>query len=217
MESMLTTLLPFVIIVVIFAAVVGKNAGSPLLVLKAFKLSENEEEFLKIDCRVSGVLSWIFSLCGIDPVTSLSCNKHFIKFEETAIRSGKRIYNIPLVAVTCVSSGISKPFGLFVLGVISILCGIIGTFYAREIGVLGFYLILGAVFLFLYSLKKNMFFAIYNGGDKPIVKIHVKKSIIEGQTIDELKYESATSVLNKAVLNIHYILSNTKDQNNEAG
>jgi hypothetical protein len=204
-----------VIIVVIFIAA---SKGDPVLVLKEFRLNENENEFLEITGRASGIFNWILSKCGIDPVTSISCNKEAIKFESAAIRYGKKSLNIPLVAVTGVSSGINKPFGLLVLGVIFILGGIILALFLPSyagggkaaVFIIG--LIVGAVCLIFYSLKKNMLFSIYNGGDKPIATIRLKKSIIEGQNIDELKYQSAAQALNKAVLEIHYILADVKKQ-----
>jgi hypothetical protein len=213
-SSSLFSFLPLIIIILIFAVFfIGKNRNGPNLVLKEFRLNENEDEFLKIVGRSSGILSWILSLCGIDPITSLSCNKQSIKFETSAIRYGKKTINIPLVAVTGVSSGINKPFGLLILGIIFILGGIIGALSIHSIGFFIFGLIIGVISLILYSLKKNMLFSIYNGGDKPIATICMKKSIIEGQSIDELKYESAANALNKAVFDIHYILANVKNQN----
>jgi hypothetical protein len=197
--------LPF-IIVVIFVVFISGIKGDPVLVLKEFHLNENEDEFLRITGRASGIFNWILSKFGIDPVTSISCNKEAIKFESAAIRYGKKTLNIPLVAVTGVSSGINKPFGLLVLGVIFILGGILFAIFSPSyVGggkVAAFFvgLIAGAICLFFYSLKKNMLFSIYNGGDKPIATILVNKSIIEGQSIDELKYESAAHALNKAVL-----------------
>jgi hypothetical protein len=218
--SALSSILPFIIIVIILEAVIGRNRWGPVLVLKKFRLNENEDEFLKIEGRASGILSWILALCGIDPVTSLSCNKQAIKFEETAIRHGKKTLNIPLVAITGVSAGINKPFGLLVFGIVFILGGIIGALplpsyggSGGKIGVLILGLIIGAIFIILYSLKKTMLFSIYNGGDKPIATIRIKKSIIEGQSIDVLKYESAANALNKAVLGIHFILADAKKQN----
>jgi hypothetical protein len=207
------------VVVVICGILIGINRGNSVLVLKEFHLNENEDEFLKIAGRVSGIFNWILSKCGIDPVTSLNCNKKAIKFEEAAIRHGKKSLNIPLVAITGVSSGINKPFGLLVLGVVFILGGIIGAIilprYAggAKAGVFFIGSIIGVIFLVLYSLKKTMFFSIYNGGDKPIATICMKKSIIEGQNIDELKTEAAANALNKAVLEIHCILSNIKNQN----
>jgi hypothetical protein len=176
------------------------------LVLKEFTLKENEDEFLKIVGRGSGLWSWILSLMGIEPVTSLSCNKESIKFEEAAIKYGKRTLNIPLIAVTGVSTGISKPFGLLLIGIIFILGGIIASFNRMGIAAFIIGVIAGVILLFLYSLKKAMTFAVYNGGDRPIATIRMKKSIIEGQSVDEFKYASAAKALNNAVLEIHRIL-----------
>ncbi|MDR2619297.1 MAG: hypothetical protein LBC62_10545 [Treponema sp.] len=205
--------IPIVVIVIILAALIGKNKGGPVLVLKKFNLNENEDEFLHIEGRASGFLSWILSLCGIDPLTSLVCNKQSIKFEESSIRQGKKTLNIPLVAVTGVSSGINKPFGLLVLGVVFILGGILGAILMRSGKAAVFLggLIVGAVFILFYSLKKTVVFSVYNGGDKPAATICIKKSIIEGQSIDEKKYESAARILNKAVLRIHYTLAMAKN------
>jgi len=210
------TFLPLVAIVVILLLVslAGKGRSSSSLVLKEFRLNENEDEFFRISGRASGILNWILSKCGINPITSLSCNKQAIKFEETAVRYGKKTLNIPLVAVTGVSSGVYKPFGLLVLGVVIIFAGIVGAF--SPAGVTSFVsgLIIGVIFIVLYSLRKLMLFRIFAGGDKPLVSIYVKKSIIEGQDIDELKYEQASNALNKAVLKIHVMLANAQRQNN---
>jgi hypothetical protein len=203
--------------VVICVIVIRVNRAGPVLVLKEFRLNENEDEFLKIVGRPSGILSWILSLCGIDPVTSLECNRKAIKFEESAIRQGKNTVNIPLVAVTGVFSGVNKPFGLLVFGILFILGGIVAAIalprYAGSVKTGSFFigLVIGVIFLILYSLKKTMFFSIYNGGDKPIKTICMKKSIIEGQSIDEVKFGAAAQEINKAVLDIHYILANVKN------
>jgi hypothetical protein len=214
----LSTVLPFLVTVIIVGALIGANRGSPVLVLKEFRLNESEDEFLTITGRSSGIVSWILSLYGIDPVTSLKCNNDTILFEEAAIRYGKKTLSVPLVAVTGVSSGIHKPFGLLVAGVIFIVGGILMALslprYAGGAKVAVFFvgLIVGAIFLVLYSLKKTVMFSIYNGGDRPIATISIKKSIIEGQSINESQFESAANALNKAVLEIHYTLVNGKKQ-----
>jgi hypothetical protein len=171
-----------------------------MLVLKEFILNEDEDEFFIIIGRPSGFLSWILSLCGIDPTTSLTCNKHTVKYETSAIRYGKKTYNIPLVGVSCVSSGIRKPFPFLVLGIFFILYGILSLIGIPFFAFGTVSLIIGVVFLYFYKLNKTMQFNIFTGGDKPIASIQIKKSIIEGQSIDLAKYETAANLLNKAVL-----------------
>ena len=201
----LMTFLPFIGILVILFIIIpaiakGRNRGGPALVLKEFKLNENDDEFLKIVGRASGLLAWIFSLIGIDPITSLSCNKKSLKFEEAAIQNGKNTLNVPLAAVSGVYSGINKPFALLVIGTIFVLGGLIGAISVRSFGIFFVGLIIGAVFIIFYFLKKTMTFGIYCGGDKPIATICLKKSIIEGQNIDESKYDFAADALLQAVL-----------------
>jgi len=202
------TFLPFIVIAIIFVVFIGgainrnKRGGGMILVLKEFKLNEDEDEFLKIVGRASGFFAWLFSLFGIDPITSLTCNKKSIKFEEAAIQYGKNTLNIPLAAVSGVISGLNKPFILLLLGIILILGGIISAIIARSLGILILCVIIGIGFLIFYKLKKTMTFGIFTGGDKPIATICMKKSIIEGQDIDESKYEAAAIALTKAVLNI---------------
>jgi hypothetical protein len=198
--GMLGVLGASVVIVIILAAIAGGNGGSPL-VLKEFKLNGNDEEFLIIRGRAAGILSWVLSLCGIDPVTSLICTRQAARFETSAIRYGKETKNISLAAVSCVASGIKKPFPLLVLGVLFAVGSIIGAIATNSFVFFCVGLVIGAVFLVLYGLNKTMRFSIYTGGDRPIASITIKKSVIEGQSIDPVKYEAAAGTLNKAVLN----------------
>jgi hypothetical protein len=205
-------------LVIVFGAFMGVTRGKPVLALKEFSLNEHEDEFLKITGRAPGIFGWVLSSCGFDPVTSLRCNRKLLKFEEAAIRSGKRTLSIPLVAVTGVSAGITKPFGLLVVGILVVLGGIAGAvslpYYEEGAKAVAFFmgLIIGAIFIVLYVLNKDMTFQIYSGGDKPIAAICVKKSVIEGQNIDEHKFGAAADALNKAVWGIHVILARTKAQ-----
>jgi len=198
--------LPLILIVVLAIAASafgrGKNSGGAVLVLNEFKLNQDEDEFLKIVGRASGFLGWVLSLFGIDPVTSLTCNRKMVKFEEAAIRFGKNTVNIPLASVAAVATGIYKPFIYLVFGVLLILGGIIFTIISRSFVIFFIGAIIGIIFIIFYKLKKTMMFSIYCGGDKPIAIICMKKSIIEGQNIDESKYEAAANALNKAVLDI---------------
>jgi len=197
--------LPFIIIVIIAAIIIplfgrGGNRGGTALVLKEFKLNENEDEFLKIVGRASGFIGWLLSIFGIDPITSLTCNKKSIKFEVAAIKNGKNTLNVPLASISGVQSGINKPFILLVFGIIFIFGGIFGAIASRSFGMFFIGVIIGVVCIVFYSLKKTMSFGIYCGGDRAVATICMKKSIIEGQSIDEAKYELAANALLQVVL-----------------
>jgi hypothetical protein len=185
----------------------GVKGGGPVLALKKFSLNEKEAEFLRIEGRTAGLFGWILSRCGIDPVTSLGCNRQAIKFEETSIRFGKKTLSIPLVAVTAVHSGVNKPFNVLVLGIVCALGGIIGSIIINHVALFVIGVLAGALFIVLYIFRKTMMIGIYNGGDKPAAVICMKKSMIENLSIDEQKCEAAAEALNRAVLRIHYTLA----------
>lgn len=209
-------MIPIAIIdaVVTFVLIAAACRTRQALVLKEFHLNEAEQDFLTVSGRSSGLFNWILSKYGIDPVTSLHCNKKAIRFEEAAVRHGKKTLNVPLVAVTGVSTGIHKPFGFLVAGMLFVWEGLMGAILLpMELKIAVFFIgvVLGGVFLLVYTLKKEMFFSIYSGGDKPIASICLKPSIIEGQAIDEHKTEAAAQALNNAVLKIHYLLAVAKN------
>jgi uncharacterized membrane protein len=189
--------------------------GWQVLVLTEFRFDENQNEFLKISGRASGILSWVLSMYGIDPITSLYCNKTVIRYEEASIHKGKKTINIPLLGVTAVASGIHKPFALLVFGILSLVLGTFMAVTTREEGsekIMYFLIgiIASAVFMMIYALNKTMFFSIYCGGNFPIASIHIKRSVIEGQAIDEQKAAAAAAALTNAVFKIHYLLATAK-------
>jgi hypothetical protein len=186
--------LPFIIVGVIFLIVVLSSVKSKkrggILVLKDFIFNDADFEFLKIIGRPSGFTSWLKSLFGKDSITSFVCNKQEVKLESSGIK-----YNIPLRHVTCVATGINKPILLLILGIIYIIAGIACASIHSSIVLVG--LILGAVFIVLYALNKNMQFSIFTVENNPIISIQVK-----GQNIDFGKFTSASNALNKTILEV---------------
>jgi len=206
--SPLMSFLPLITIVII-ATFFGIRRSGSNLVLKEFRLNENEEEYFKISGRAAGLFNWILANMGINPLISLSCNKQTVIFESTAVRYGKTKLTIPLVGITGVTTGVYKPFSYLIFGVVSFILGIIIAFFpyvpSFPVFILG--LLVGIIFVVLYFLRKLMLFSIYASGDRPVATIYMKKSIIEGQNIDEQKCEQAAALLNNAVLNIHVTLA----------
>jgi hypothetical protein len=181
--SIIVVVLIIAIVVVLIIAVVskGKRGRSPNLILEEFSLNEIEDEFLKIKGRASGFWNWVLSLFDKAPITRFTCNRQVLKYEEGNIK-----YTIPLVNITCVSSGMTKSsILLLVLGIICLI-----SIIAIPIGI---------ILLIVYALnKKIIHFGIYIGENTPMVTITMKRGIIG--SIDKDKFELAASALNEAVL-----------------
>ena len=171
-----------------------------MLVLKEFKIDENAETFLSKKGRQEGIQSWLLAKIGLDPIVEMTCNQQEIAYKSSSARQGQQNINIPNTAVTAVVTGYSKPFQALVLAMAFIIVGLIFGF--SEIGAIAavFGGVAGLILIIYYLLNKRMFFGVYNGGDRPIAVLVVKRSVIEGVAIDFTKFEQAATLLNKAVL-----------------
>ena len=170
-----------------------------MLVLKEFKLDENAELFLSIKGREEGIIAWLLSRIGFDPIVSLTCSRNEVMFKSSSTRKGQLNVNIPTTAVTAVVTGYKKPFSLLVLAVIFI----IGGLYMQNTTRASFFvpgLIAAVICLVAYMLQKTMIFSVFNGGDTAIASLTTKRSVIEGVNVDFDKFEKAAALLNKVVV-----------------
>jgi hypothetical protein len=171
-----------------------------MLVLKEFRVNESAEEAIYIKGRESGILAFLFSFAGIDPVTTLKCNKDRVCVEEAAIRKGKYTLDIPITAITGVETAARKPFYLLVLTAIFLVLGLLLWLMTESAVFVVVGLILAGICLALYALKKQISFAVYNGGNHAQARLDFGRNVIEGVKVDFAKYEEARALLNKLVL-----------------
>ena len=170
-----------------------------MLVLKEFKIDENAELFLSIKGRQEGIIAWLLSKIGLDPIVSLTCSRNEVMFKSSSTRKGQLNVNIPTTAVTAVVTGYKKPFSLLVLAAIFA----IGGLYMQSATRGSFFLpglIAGAICIVFYVLQKAMVFSVFNGGDTAIASLVTKRSVIEGVSVDFDKFEKAAALLNKVVV-----------------
>lgn len=171
-----------------------------MLVLRNFTVDRNAETFLNIAGRESGVISFLLTLIGLDPTTSLTCTRKEALFKRSSIK-GQLNRCIPIHAITCVVTGYKKPFHLLYLAVGFLIGGIFGWALVNDYdGGGGWLLVVGivlaAISFAIYFLQKNMTFGFYNGGDNPIAFIQAKSSVIEGEKVDFDKFVEAAEILN---------------------
>ncbi|MDR2595128.1 MAG: hypothetical protein LBC87_10205 [Fibromonadaceae bacterium] len=173
-----------------------------MLVLKQFELNKEADTFLKISGRNPSVLTFLFSLMGLEPVTNFEANKKEVKFETVSVRYGKKHINIPNNAITGIETGWRKPFSILVIAVVVFL-GSVLAYFAEEslmpLTVIG--IVISVICFISYFRNKTLFFGVTNGESSKTVWLEVKRSVIENVSIDFDKFEEAATVLNEAVLN----------------
>jgi len=162
------------------SVVAARNA----LVAKEAKVSTTGPVYVRLVGRKPGIFAWILSLIGISPVTTLEVMEDRVEFTEGSL-SGRLTHMLPLCSVCNLGAGYTKPFFLFVIGVVLV----IGAFATMCVGnmpgaVPVFHLFFAAVAFVAYYLKKTLTLFFLPASSLGAV-MGLKRSVIEGVNIDE--------------------------------
>jgi len=177
-----------------------------MLVVTEFEINKEADTFLTIVGRQSGIISKLLSMVGISPITELRCSRDEVLYRASSMRRGNITIGIPNTAVTAVGTGYTKPFGLLVTAFVLFLVALYGLITIVSGGgstgthMLCFGLIGVIISLVMYHLGKVTIFAVYAGGDKPIVSLEVKRSVIERKRITEEDWKEGAALIRKAVI-----------------
>lgn len=128
---------------------------------------------ITINGRAAGLVSWVMSLLGISPTVSFHVNDDKVIFQEGSL-AGNMSYLTPVEHVCSTFYGYHKPWKeSLILGVI--------------LGALTFFLLAipGIVVGLLYYFLNKKLMIGYTSVGGTAHTIHFKRSVIEGQNIDE--------------------------------
>lgn len=172
--------------------------GTPTLVVRKFSINDDDSDgkYLEIEGRASGIISWLLTLMKLDTLTTLNLKKDHLSVKSSSL-SGEIHTVMPLGAIESTQCGFSKSILWLVLGVSTILSGLlsgaVGTFFG--------FLIVGAVFILIYFLSKRMFISVAAGNKS--VDIAFKEGVTEGVSVDLDRTLSAIQLLNTMVTKEH--------------
>lgn len=149
-------------------------------------------EFVHIHGRESGLISFFLALLGISPTTTLVVDAKSIRLEQGSLSGFDRSVT-PISQVTTVSFGYVKPWKqaiviTAILGMLLVFMPIFGQLIAALVG------------FAYYYLKKELFIKYFAPGIKETVEF--KRSLIEGQNIDERAGERIVSIIEMLVLGL---------------
>lgn len=168
-------------------------------VIKNFKIKSDDSPYIVIETRNSGITSFLLNLIGLEDSYKMICDNDSVDFELSSLK-GRTRQSIPLSAITEVITSIEKPIGYLMLaGVffVGFLVALVGAMSDDSIpaAVSILPLAISIILLIMYILKKNILFAIKNGGDKYPGAIHAVPAIVAGERIDETKFREAAILL----------------------
>jgi hypothetical protein len=153
------------------------------LVIKEWTATETPKNgiYIRIKGREAGVLSWLLSLIGVDPTTTLTVNDDNVLFEQGSL-SGFSRRVIPLKSVCSGFYGYSKPWKEAV---------ILGGLLA--IPTFGIAVIVAIIY---YYLNKQLTMGVVEVSGIAS-SISFKRSVIEGRQINETDGANVIHILEK--------------------
>lgn len=171
-------------------------------VIKKWDASETpdaEGRYICIQGRQAGAISWFLSLLRIDPTVSIHVYEDKFVFESGSLAGLiRRIIPLGRGMISSMMYGYSKPWQSAIAILIAfIVFGIFMMQHATTIGTL--LLLSGIVFSCLhYILNKKLTLGVVEVGGIPSV-IEFKRSVIEGQNINEVEAERVVNIIQMLV------------------
>ena len=164
------------------------------LVIKSWSVKSNPapgEPFVKIVAREGGFWSFIFSLLGIDATTTMLVSSTRIEFEQGSL-SGFVSRLTPFEHISSTFYGRHKPWktALMILG----LCIAVGSAIKSATGFMLF-LLLGIIGGGLYYFLNRQLMIGFNEDSGTSAVITFKRSVIEGQEIDEVQLRKIIMII----------------------
>jgi hypothetical protein len=155
------------------------------LVIKEWKVNESAhgtDHKVMIKGRQEGIFSFLFSLIGIDPTTTMTVDSHNICYQEGSW-AGQRRWVIPLSNVTSGYFGYTKPWKV----ALALTVAFLPVFF------LG--LIIGPLYYF-FNKQLELGFCEASGRVFPFA---FKRSLIEGKNIDEKEGQRILSLIQHTI------------------
>lgn len=172
-------------------------SGSPL-VLRRFQIDETGTSGANvwIEARQAGVISFLLTLVGLDPNSSLTVTRGSIAFRNSSVFGSSQV-STPLANIGAFVGGYKKPFFALVFGLLFFLTGFI--YILLEEGGVGIFSLIIAIGCFLYYyLRKTMYMAFETSGGG-VHGFAFRASVIEGVGVDIKRVESTITYVNSLI------------------
>jgi len=178
------------------------NIGGSVLVLRRFQIDESgmSGANVLIEARQAGLVSFLLTLIGLDPNSTLKVTRGSISFRTSSVFGSSQV-STPLPNLGAFVGGYKKPFFALLLFVMCFSFAIV-LFILSLIEGEGFahwlLLVLSLIFLVFYYLNKVMFigFETSGGGTHGFA---FKASILEGVSVNISRVEATIDYVNSLI------------------
>lgn len=172
-------------------------------VIKSWRVASEPDEsgaYIDIKGRAPGLLSWFFSLMGIEPTVTLRVTAREFMMESGSW-SGRIVNYVPLAKVSSIVHGFTKPWKEALIMLVVFIALAAGSAQAGGGGVAAGLFLIGIISSVLfYILNKKLTVAVFEVGGA-ISGLQIKRSVIEGKRLDQADAEQASGIITWLVAN----------------
>ena len=155
----------------------------------ASSVPDQDGNYVNIDGRAGGLMSWLLNLLGISPTVSLAVRGDKIMFQKGSLEGSQHLLT-PLENTCSMFYAFRRPLKEAVI--LGIILGLL-TFFS--FGILGI-----AIAVVYYLLNKTLTIGFTDiGGHQQVVPF--KRSVLEGQVIDEAEAARVCDLIQRLVDN----------------
>jgi hypothetical protein len=181
----------------------GKEVVMALVVKSWFSDVSPREDgcYVEVVGRESGIISWFLALLGIDPNYSLQMQYDKLFYEARSVFGYRRVV-LPLASVSSLYFGYAKPWKLALFWFALFAFGAFMAADMHEWGWAGLLFLLGiiiSVLIFIFNKVLTLGVSEQNGDS---YTLQFKRSVIEGQEINEQSLERITQIF-VAIVDAH--------------
>ena len=178
------------------------NIGGAVLVLRRFQIDESgmSGANVLIEARQAGLVSFLLTLIGLDPNSTLKVTRGSISFKNSSVFGSSQV-STPLPNIGAFVGGYKKPFIALLLSIFFFGSGA-GMFLYSLIEGEGFLhwilFFFSLVFLLVYYLNKVMFIGFETSGGGTY-GFAFKASVLEGVSVNINRVESTIDYVNSLI------------------
>ncbi|MDP6199656.1 MAG: hypothetical protein QF531_02700 [Candidatus Poseidonia sp.] len=175
------------------------NISGSALVLRRFQIDETGVSGANvwIEARQPGIISFLLTLVGLDPNSSLRVTRGSISFQNSSV-FGMNQVSTPLANIGAFVGGYKKPFWALVFAGLMFFIGLSLAFVEDGAVFFGFFAVLSICGLLYYYLQKTMFMGFETSGGGTY-GFAFKASVLEGVGVDIKRVESTIAYVNSLI------------------
>ena len=175
------------------------NIGGAPLVLRRFQIDETGVSGANvwIEARQPGIVSFLLTLVGLDPNSSLRVTRGSISFQNSSV-FGMNQVSTPLANIGAFVGGYKKPFWALVFSGLMMFTGLPLAFTEDGSGLGGLFIVFALIGLIYYYLQKTMFMGFETSGGGTY-GFAFKASVLEGVGVDIKRVEGTIAYVNSLI------------------